>query len=107
VAVTPVALFIVCSSLLCLIGLDLWISVKRWKQGSRDLNPVVQHFVKNHGPTVGSLSLLSINLLVVAAAFQYIPLLWMLLGSKIALASIQIRSLMENEYSNPRQPARH
>lgn len=92
------------SSALCiLIGLDLWISQKRWKQGIRDLNPVVQHFVKKHGIFAGLLSLGAINLLVMAAAFLYLPLVWMLLGGKLALASIQIRSLLENEYSNSKQ----
>jgi hypothetical protein len=96
VAVTPAALLTVCSGLLCLTGLDLKISSMRWKQGARDLNPVVQHFVKNHGPTVGMLALASINLLVIAAAFLYLPLVWMLLGGKLTLASIQLRSLIEN-----------
>jgi hypothetical protein len=82
-----------CASLLLLTGLDLKISQMRWKQGASDLNPVVQHFVKNHGPTAGTLALGSINLLVIAAAFLYLPLAWMLLGSKLTLASIQLRSL--------------
>lgn len=85
------------SSILCiLIGLDLWISQKRWKRGIRDLNPVVQHFVKTQGPTVGLLALGAINLLVVAAAFLYLPLTLVLVGAKAALASIQLRSLIEN-----------
>jgi len=74
----------------------LKISLIRWKQGIADLNPVVQHFAKNHGNFVGLLTLSGINLLVMAAAFLYLPLVWMLLGGKLALASIQIRSLIEN-----------
>lgn len=85
------ALLIGCN--LCLIGLDCKISSMRWKQGAMDLNPVVQHFVKNHGPTVGILTLVTINLLILAAACLYVPLLWMLLGGKLALASLQLRSL--------------
>lgn len=83
-------------SLCILTGLDLWISQKRWKQGVRDLNPIVQHFVKNHGPTIGLLALAGINLLVAAVAFLYLPLVWMLVGGKLALASLQLRSLIEN-----------
>lgn len=86
-------------ALLCLTGLDLRISFERWKQGSPDLNPVVQHFVRNHGPVVGVLALASINLLVIAAASMYTPLLWMLTGGKLSLAAIQIRSKV-NEYRN-------
>lgn len=82
-------------SLCILIGLDLKISVMRWKQGYRDLNPVVQHFVKS-SPTVGALALLATNLLVTAAAFLYQPLVWMLIGGKLALASLQLRSLYES-----------
>lgn len=82
-------------SLLCLIGLDLKLSFNRWKQGVRDLNPVVQHFVKKD-PVLGLLTLAAINILVMAAAFLYLPLVWMLLGGKLALASLQIRSLIEN-----------
>jgi len=96
VAVTPVALLIVCSGLLCLIGLDLRISSIRWKRGIPDLNPIVEHFRMNHGPTVGMLALGSINLLVMVAAFQYLPLVFMLLGGKMALASLQLRSLILN-----------
>jgi ABC-type proline/glycine betaine transport system permease subunit len=102
--VTPVALLTVCSFLCILIGFDLWISQKRWQTGARDLNPVVQHFVKNHGPTVGLLALGAINCLVMAAALMYLPLMFVLLGGKLALASIQLRSLLENEYSNAKQP---
>ena len=65
----------------------------------QDLNPVVQHFVKNHGPTIGLLILASLNLLVMAAAFLYLPLVFVLLGGKLTLASLQARSLI-NEYSN-------
>jgi hypothetical protein len=74
----------------------LWISQKRWKQGVPDLNPIVQHFASTHGPTIGLMALGGINLLVMAAAFLYLPLVWMLVGGKLALASIQIRSLIEN-----------
>lgn len=79
-------------TLLGLTGLDLWISQKRWKQGSPDLNPVVQHFAKQ-SHLAGSLVLATLNLLVMAAASLYQPLLWMLLGGKLTLASIQLRSL--------------
>ena len=103
VEVTPAGLFTVCSALCILTGLDLWISQKRWKQGIRDLNPVVQHFVKSSGTTVGLLALTAINLLVIAAALLYLPLIFVLLGGKLTLASIQLRSLIENEYSNSDQ----
>src|SRR5277367_4636237 len=96
---TPEALLSVFSSLLCLTGLDLWISAKRWKQGARDLNPVVQHFVKNHGPVVGTLVLAVLNCLVIAAAFLYLPLVLVLLGAKLALASLQLRSLLETKHN--------
>jgi hypothetical protein len=96
VEVTPGELLTACSGLLCLIGLDLWISAKRWKQGHRDLNPVVQHFVKNHGVTVGLLVMSAMNLLIVAAALMYLPLIFVLLGGKLTLASIQLRSLYEH-----------
>lgn len=95
--------FSLLGALLCLTGLDLWISAKRWKQGVADLNPVVQHFVKTTGVAAGVLALGAINLLVMAAAFLYLPLVWMLVGGKLALASLQIRSLI-NEYSNSEQP---
>jgi hypothetical protein len=98
--VTPAALLTVCSLLCILIGLDLWISQKRWRQGHKDLNPVVQHFVKNHGPTVGLLALGAINLLILAGALLYIPALLILLGAKLALASLQLRSLMETNNVN-------
>jgi hypothetical protein len=87
--------FSLCAALLVLIGLDLKISSMRWKQGATDLNPIVQHFASK-STTLGLLSLSAINLLVMAAAFQYLPLVWMLLGGKLALASIQLRSLIEN-----------
>jgi hypothetical protein len=89
-------------SLCALTGLDLWISNKRWKAGAKDLNPVVQHFVKNHGTTVGSLSLAAINLIVIAAASLCLPGLLILLGAKIALAALQIRSIIENADSHSR-----
>jgi hypothetical protein len=88
-----------CAALLILIGLDCKISSMRWKQGARDLNPVVQHFVKNHGPSIGALALLVINLLVMSAAFMYLPLVWMLLGGKLVLANLQLRSLYESRQS--------
>jgi hypothetical protein len=91
-----------CVGLLILIGLDLKISSMRWKIGVKDLNPIVNHFAKNHGMRAGLLALGGINLLVMAAATLYPSLLWMLLGGKLSLASLQIRSLIENEYSNPR-----
>jgi len=69
----------------------------RWKQGIADLNPIVQHFVKNHGNFVGLLTLSGINLLVMAAAFLYLPLVWILVGGKLALASLQIRSFIEQD----------
>ena len=93
-------LLLISSLLLCLTGLDLWISAKRWKQGVRDLNPVVQHFVKKNGTGVGLLALGAINLLVMAAAFLYLPLVLVLLGGKMALASLQLRSLMETNNVN-------
>ena len=99
VVATPQALLIVFSLLCILTGLDLWISQKRWKQGVKDLNPVVQHFVKTQGPTVGLLALAAINVLILAAAFLYLPLIFVLLGGKIALASLQLRSLI-NEHSD-------
>lgn len=102
--VTAGELFTVCSALCILTGFDLWISQKRWKQGVKDLNPVVQHFVKKGGTEVGLLALGAINLLVLAAAFMYLPLIFVLLGGKLTLASIQLRSLIENEYSNSDQP---
>ena len=88
-------LALITSALLGLIGFDLWLSSKRWKQGIPDLNPVVQHFVKK-STTLGLLALGATNLLVMAAAFLYLPLLWMLLGGKMALASLQLRSLILN-----------
>jgi uncharacterized membrane protein len=106
VVVTPLELLTVCSALCILTGLDLWISHKRWKAGYRDLNPVVQHFVKKGGTTVGVLALAAINLLVIAASFLYLPLTCILLGGKLALASLQLRSLIENEYSDAQQRLR-
>lgn len=94
--VGPRSVFSLLCTLLVLTGLDLWISAKRWKQGARDLNPIVEHFRLNHGSVVGLLALGGINLLVMAAAFLYLPLVWMLLGGKLALASLQLRSLIEN-----------
>jgi hypothetical protein len=85
--------FSLCAACLILTGLDLKISTMRWRLGASDLNPLVQHFVKHSGNMTGALALLVINLLVITAAFQYRPLVWMLLGGKLALASIQIRSL--------------
>jgi hypothetical protein len=79
---------------LCILtGLDLKITQMRWKLGATDLNPIVEHFRKTSGPTVGLLMLAAINLLVLAAATRYQPLLWMLLGGKLSLASLQFRSL--------------
>ena len=95
VASTEVQVLLLISSLLCLIGLDCKISMTRWTKGYRDLNPIVQHFVKTTTPVGGVLALCVINLLVIAAASFYLPLLWMLLGGKLALASLQIRSLLE------------
>lgn len=83
-------------AVLCiLIGLDLKISAMRWKRGARDLNPVVQHFAKKSS-TAGVLALGAVNLLVTAAAFLYLPLVWMLVGGKLALAGLQLRSLYES-----------
>lgn len=90
-AVTPVALLTV---------FDLWISHKRWKLGIRDLNPVVQHFVKQ-SPACGLLALTTINVLVITIACLYRPLILVLLGGKLTLASLQLRSLYE--YRNPQQ----
>ena len=87
-------------SLCILIGLDLKISQKRWKQGARDLNPIVEHFRTSQGSAAGLLALAGINLLVVAVAFLCQPLVWMLIGGKLALASLQLRSLYE--HSNAR-----
>ena len=98
VVATPQALLIVFSLLCILTGLDLWISQKRWKQGAKDLNPVVQHFASK-STLLGLLALASINLLVIAAAFLYLPLILILLGGKLALASLQLRSLI-NEHSD-------
>jgi hypothetical protein len=88
--------FRLCAALLILIGLDLKISITRWRQGVRDLNPIVQHFVKHSGVMTGALALLALNLMVGAAAFMYLPLVWMLLGGKLSLFSLQLRSLIEN-----------
>lgn len=78
---------------LCLIGLDLKISSMRWEQGSHDLNPIVEHF-RRVNVRVGLLALCANNLLVLAAANLYQPLLWMLAGSKLSLANLQLRSLI-------------
>jgi hypothetical protein len=99
VCIGETGLLLISSALLCLIGLDLKISYMRWKQGIKDLNPLVQHFVKIK-PIYGVLALANLNLLIMAAAFQYLPLVWMLLGGKLALATLQIRSLIENVSSN-------
>lgn len=96
----PRSVYSLCVALLILIGFDLWISAKRWKRGVRDLNPIVQHFASMNIPA-GLLALAGINLLVTAAAFLYLPLVWMLVGGKLSLASLQLRSYLENEYRNP------
>jgi hypothetical protein len=93
---TPGALLSVFSLLCILTGLDLWISQRRWKAGIKDLNPLVQHFAKK-GTILGLLALGATNLLVMAAAFLYLPLTLVLLGGKMALASLQLRSLLENK----------
>lgn len=89
-----VATFSICAGLLILTGFDLWISHKRWKQGFKDLNPLVQHFVKTSGPVAGLLSLGAINLLLIAGCILYLPAAIFLLGAKTALATLQVRSLI-------------
>jgi hypothetical protein len=79
-----------------LIGLDLTISHARWKRGIRDLNPIVEHFRKTNGPTVGLLALGALNLLVLAAASLWAPGFYILLGSKLTLLSFQLRSFNVN-----------
>ena len=95
-------LLLISSALCILIGLDLWISQKRWKQGVKDLNPVVQFGVKNYGRLGGSSALLASNLILLTGLWLLdMPmLLAIFLGVKLGLASLQIRSLIENEYSN-------
>lgn len=44
----------------------------------------------------GQLALLVINLLVLAGAALSLKALWFLLGAKAGLASLQIRSIIEN-----------
>jgi hypothetical protein len=97
-AVLPIV-YKLCAGLLILIGLDLKISAMRWRQGSCDLNPLLQYCVKNFGILGGQAALLVSNLLILSLFINVPTILATILGAKIALASIQLRSLL-NEHRN-------
>ena len=90
--------FSLCAGLLILTGLDLKISAMRWAQGSRELNPLVAHAL-THGKTIGLLTLAATNVLLISLALLWIPAALILLGAKMALATIQLRSLYEHSNS--------
>lgn len=84
-----------CAGLLLLIGVDLKISTMRWKLGFKDLNPLVQHGLSRYGVLGAQAALLALNgsILIILASFP--TLLSILFGAKLALATIQLRSLIE------------
>lgn len=88
--------FSLCAGILILIGLDCKISAKRWKAGFKDLNPILQYAVKNHGVIGGIAALLVLNLAILALLSEHTILLSILFGGKLSLATLQIRSLIEN-----------
>lgn len=87
---------LLCAGVLILTGLDLQTSWTRWKQGSKDLNPLVEYF-RQIGPWEGAAALLWLNLTVLTGLLLlgWFGILEMLLGAKLALAAIQIRSKIE------------
>ena len=97
---------LVLGSLCILIGLDLRISQTRWKifGPEVELNPLVRLFVREKQ---GAFGFLLCNLPAFLLAILFPPLAFMLLGAKISLCALQLRSLQLNEHSNPRQSPRH
>jgi hypothetical protein len=81
--------------ILILIGLDLRISYSRWKAfGSRiELNPLVRYFVRTQGIQAGLAALLILNLAILGLLSRYPIPLAILLGAKLGLAVLQLKSL--------------
>lgn len=80
--------------LLCsiLIGVDCKISSLRWKQYG-DLNPLVNYALKTWGEKTGLATLIGSNLLLLALLSTSPRLLLVLLGAKMSLAVLQLKSL--------------
>jgi len=86
-------------SILCiLIGLDLWISQKRWKQfGVKiELNPLVRYLAQQ-STKMGLAGLLLVNLILLWLAVHSQTFLLLLTGAKFSLAMLQLRSLIQNK----------
>lgn len=86
-------LLILCISLLT--GLDCRISWTRWKKlgPNCELNPLVRHMIHEGGEHLGLATLLMSNLAILAMICRFTIPLAILLGAKIALAALQIKSL--------------
>lgn len=81
--------------ILALIGIDSKISFARWKRlgMSIELNPVVRAAGAANRPIFALWTHLASNLVILAATLPFPVLTHILLGAKLALGAMQLRSL--------------